>query len=197
MSSLLLSMQSDSPASAVVARSLESRRALFARSGLTGSAARRVAATLDALSRRDHWTGHDDPVFVTEVGSPIDYSKSTKAYRQARQAAGVQAVRFHDLRHTFGTHAVRNNPVTDVKEWRGHADISTTMVYVHYVPQHQAAMRLGRSPTGASTNSRRTLDQRGDRLRRPGGVTATKRTDRAVWRRQARRIPGGDGCTRR
>lgn len=105
----------------------------------------RVAAVLDALSRRSLWTGQDDPVFVTEVGTPIDYSKSTKAYRKARKAAGVQAVRFHDLRHVFGTYAVRNNPVTDVKAWMGHADLATTMVYVHYVPQHRAARRLGRA----------------------------------------------------
>ena len=35
--------------------------------------------------------------------------------------------RFHDLRHTFGTLAVRVAPVTDVKTWMGHADLSTTM----------------------------------------------------------------------
>jgi integrase len=49
---------------------------------------------------------------------------------------------YHDLRHTFGTLAVRIAPVTDVQHWMGHADIQTTMRYVHYVPQHDNAAKL-------------------------------------------------------
>jgi hypothetical protein len=49
---------------------------------------------------------------------------------------------FHDLRHTFGTLAIRVAPVTDVQHWMGHADIQTTMRYVHYVPQHDNAAKL-------------------------------------------------------
>ena len=33
-------------------------------------------------------------------------------------------------------------PLTDVKAFMGHADIQTTMVYIHHVPQHDAADRL-------------------------------------------------------
>ena len=35
-------------------------------------------------------------------------------------------------------------PLSDVKAWMGHADIQTTMRYVHYVPKTDAAQRLGR-----------------------------------------------------
>jgi hypothetical protein len=35
-------------------------------------------------------------------------------------------------------------PLSDVKAYMGHADIQTTMIYVHHVPQHDAADRLGR-----------------------------------------------------
>jgi hypothetical protein len=35
-------------------------------------------------------------------------------------------------------------PLTDVKAFMGHADIQTTMIYVHHVPQHDAADRLSR-----------------------------------------------------
>ena len=49
---------------------------------------------------------------------------------------------FHDLRHTFGTLAVRRLPVTDVQAYLGHADIATTMRYVHHVPRHDAARQL-------------------------------------------------------
>jgi hypothetical protein len=31
--------------------------------------------------------------------------------------------------------------VTDVQYWMGHADIQTTMRYVHYVPQHDNAAK--------------------------------------------------------
>ena len=53
-------------------------------------------------------------------------------------------MRLHDLRHTFGTLAVQAFPLSDVKAYMGHADIATTMIYVHHVPQHDAADRLGR-----------------------------------------------------
>ena len=35
-------------------------------------------------------------------------------------------------------------PLSDVKAYMGHADISTTMIYVHHVPQVDAADRLSR-----------------------------------------------------
>ena len=34
-------------------------------------------------------------------------------------------------------------PLSDVQAYMGHADIPTTMVYVHHTPQHAAADRLG------------------------------------------------------
>lgn len=48
----------------------------------------------------------------------------------------------YDLRHTFGTLAVRTAPLSDVQSWMGHQDIQTTMRYVHYVPRHDAAAKL-------------------------------------------------------
>ena len=56
---------------------------------------------------------------------------------------GSKRLNFHALRHTFGTLAVQAFPLTDVKAYMGHADIQTTMIYVHHVPQHDAADRLG------------------------------------------------------
>ena len=35
-------------------------------------------------------------------------------------------------------------PLSDVRAWMGHADIATTMRYVHHVPKHDAAERLSR-----------------------------------------------------
>ena len=65
--------------------------------------------------------------------------------RGARRAPASPQIRFHDLRHTFGTIAVQAFPLTDVKAFMGHADIQTTMIYIHHVPQHDAADRLTRA----------------------------------------------------
>ena len=41
--------------------------------------------------------------------------------------------------------AVQVFPLSDVKAYMGHADIATTMVCVHHVPQHDAADKLSRA----------------------------------------------------
>jgi integrase len=102
----------------------------------------RAAAVLDRLSRRERWTGEHDHVFVNALGGPVDHARLRIRFREARDQAGLKRLRFHDLRHTFGTLAVRVFPLTDVKAYMGHADIQTTMLYVHHVPQHDAAERL-------------------------------------------------------
>ena len=72
-------------------------------------------------------------------------------------------MRFHDLRHTFGTLAVRAFSLTDVKAFMGHADIQTTMIYAHHAPQHDAADKLTRLLVGRSPDpARRTVDARFD-----------------------------------
>ena len=50
---------------------------------------------------------------------------------------------FHDLRHTFGTMcAAKGIDLVKIQRWMGHADIQTTMRYLHYVPQHDDAESL-------------------------------------------------------
>jgi integrase len=61
------------------------------------------------------------------------------------ERAGLKRLRFHDLRHSFGTLAVQVFPLSDVKAYMGHADIQTTMVYVHHVPADDAAERLSQA----------------------------------------------------
>jgi integrase len=104
---------------------------------------------LDGLSRRSHFTGNDDLVFATAIGKPLDDSALRKRFYEALDAAELGELRrkpdplvFHDLRHTFGTLAVQAFPLSDVKAYMGHADIQTTMIYVHHVPRHDAAARL-------------------------------------------------------
>ncbi len=117
----------------------------------------------DGLSRREHFTDGGDLVFCSEVGTYIDESALRRRYCSALDRAGLKRLRFHDLRHTFGTLAVQAFPLSDVRAYMGHADISTTMVYVHHVPQHDAAERLGRVVAGSdelvSENVSRTVSR--------------------------------------
>jgi len=101
-----------------------------------------AARALDRLSRRERWTDEDDLVFVNPVGGHIEDSAMRRRFYDALDRAGLEQIRFHDLRHTFGTIAVQAFPLTDVKAYMGHADIQTTMIYVHHVPRHDAADRL-------------------------------------------------------
>lgn len=103
-----------------------------------------AARALDEVSRRGYLTGPDDRVFVSSTGGPLDDGDIRDAFYEALSAAGVARVRFHDLRHTFGTLAVQVWPVTDVQGYLGHARIETTMRYVHHVPKHDAAERFSK-----------------------------------------------------
>jgi len=124
---------------------------------------------LDGLSRREHFTGDDDRVFVDEAGDVLSQDRLRPRYRAALERAGLKPLRFHDLRHTFGTLAVQAFPLSDVKAYMGHADISTTMLYVHHVPQHDAADKLSALVTAAQDP---LVSGRGDR---PSGVAASRR----------------------
>jgi integrase len=103
-----------------------------------------AAKALDGLSRRERFTSDDDLVFVDEIGRYLDDWRLRNRFHDALDQAGLPRLRLHDLRHTFGTLAVQAFPLTDVKAYMGHADISTTMIYVHHVPQFDAADRLSR-----------------------------------------------------
>jgi integrase len=101
-----------------------------------------AARALDDLSRREHFTGADDRVFCNEVGDVLGQDLLRRRFKKALERAGLESLRLHDLRHSFGTLAVQVWPLTDVKAFMGHANIETTMIYVHHTPQHDAADKL-------------------------------------------------------
>ncbi len=98
-----------------------------------------VARALDGLSRRERFTGEDDLVFPGELGGPLDGSALRRRYKAALKRAGLRQLRFHDLRHTFGTRMIAKADIRRVQEWMGHADIQTTMRYLHYAPRAEDA----------------------------------------------------------
>ncbi len=82
------------------------------------------------------------PVFIGDLGGPIDQAVARKIYHRACDSAGLERYRFHDLRHTFGSIAIRTANVVEVMHWMGHSRIETTAIYLQYLPQHDAAQRL-------------------------------------------------------
>jgi len=101
-----------------------------------------VAEALDRLRRRERFTGAQDIVFCDRLGRHLGYKSLSERYKQALRDAGLRQLRFHDLRHTFGTHAIRAADPREVMEWMGHADIQTTQKYLAYKPRRDAAKRL-------------------------------------------------------
>jgi integrase len=116
-----------------------------------------AARAFDGLSVREHFTGPDDLVFCSQTGEHTEEYRMRDAFYGALTAAGLGDRRtkadpmvFHDLRHSFGSLAVEAWPLHDVQAYMGHADIQTTMIYVHHQPKTAAADALTRIVRAAS-----------------------------------------------
>ena len=125
-----------------------------------------LVALLDGLSKRDHATMADDLVLVDERGGRVNSFTMRKHLYTAIEAAGLghlregdTPIRWHDLRDTFASHAARvMRSLSDVQALCGHADIATTMRYVHYQPGAKDAELLAaafaeRDPVEAAVDS--------------------------------------------
>jgi len=98
-----------------------------------------VADALGRLGQRELFTGEDDLVFPGVAGGYLDASALSRRYKAALKRAGLRPLRFHDLRHTFGTRMIAVADIRRVQEWMGHADVATTMKYLHYVERPDEA----------------------------------------------------------
>jgi integrase len=99
--------------------------------------AQRLIAELDALHRESLWKADNDLVFANpRTGQPLDRSRILKRFKAACRRAAVKPVRFHDLRHTFGTRIAASGqvPMRTLQEWMGHRDFKTTQIYADYQP---------------------------------------------------------------
>jgi integrase len=98
-----------------------------------------VAAALARLGQRELFVSDDDLVFCGDAGGYLDGSALRRRYTAALARAGLRPLRFHDLRHTFGTRMIAKADIRRVQEWMGHADVQTTMRYLHYAPRGDEA----------------------------------------------------------
>ncbi len=93
-------------------------------------------------------------------GEPICGVGLYRRFLSAAKRAGLPRIRLHDLRHTFGTQAIRVFKVHEVQRMMGHRHITTTERYLHYAPDSEAAVKLtelwgergGGDTSGAQSN---------------------------------------------
>ena len=99
------------------------------------------------------------------------------AFEKALEKAGIKGFRFHDLRHTFASHAImRGATLREVQEVLGHSDLKMTQRYAHLSPAHlrTAVERLeGLTPVPAirtaSVLNDRVSERAGALVERGGG----------------------------
>jgi integrase len=94
----------------------------------------KVEAELRAHLRRSPFSGEDDLVFANPLsGEVLLHGPLVRRFKKALKVAGVREIRFHDLRHTFGTRiAAAGVPMRVLQEWMGHRDYRTTLIYADY-----------------------------------------------------------------
>jgi integrase len=94
----------------------------------------KVEAELRAHLRRSPFSGEDDLVFANPLsGEVLPHGPLVRRFKKALKVAGVREIRFHDLRHTFGTRiAAAGVPMRVLQEWMGHRDYRTTLIYADY-----------------------------------------------------------------
>jgi integrase len=113
-----------------------------------------AATALRRLLRRGELIGSDDYVFANRFGRRLDPSALRRRYERARDAAGLEPLRFHDLRHTYGSLLVAGGiDLPSVKAAMGHARITTTERYLHARPASELWERFTHALAASSVTA--------------------------------------------
>ena len=90
-------------------------------------------------------------MFVNRLGQRLDGSALRRRVSRAREAAELRELRFHDLRHTYGSLLVAGGiDLASVKAAMGHARLSTTERYLHARSASDLADRFTRAFGGVN-----------------------------------------------
>ena len=94
------------------------------RKGRTVPLADQPAQELARIGQRPMFTAPNDLVFCSRIGTHLDGSALRRHYKRARdivrsQAQDMPALRFHDLRHTFGTLAASSFDLVNIQASSG------------------------------------------------------------------------------
>ena len=109
----------------------------------------------------------DDLVFPGEDGKPLRARKLVESYfLPVLERAGLRRIRFHDLRHTFGSLLIEAGvPLPYVRDQMGHSSIQITAdKYVHLLPQRNVQFidRLDATTSPQQSATQTQLRRRGD-----------------------------------
>ena len=83
------------------------------------------------------WNNEYDLVFTLEDGSIYDQPRATREFKRLLAVAGLEGVRFHDLRHTYAVNAIRaGDDIKTIQGNLGHASAAFTLDrYGHFTEQ--------------------------------------------------------------
>lgn len=139
------------PNGLVPTKSHRSRRALVIPDTLVEKLRlHRALQNRERILAGDQWIDFD-LVFASRKGSPLIGTRQSLLFQRHLEAAGLPKRRFHDMRHSCGTIlAAQGVPLVEIQTILGHAEITTTMRYVHSLPesQRQAARQMDQALWG-------------------------------------------------
>ena len=124
-------------------------------------------------ARYSRGAGRDDYVFTSEEGVLLERSNfRQRVWLPAAKAAGLDGMRFHDLRHTAGTLAARTGATTkELMARLGHASPQASMIYQHAADDRDRriaegldamAAEAGLSPPEAASDESPSVTRAGD-----------------------------------
>ncbi len=91
---------------------------------------------------------NNDLVFCTEIGKPIDPKNFVRSFQSTLEKAGLDKIRFHDMRHTFSVLSLQAGvSIKAIQEALGHHTPAFTMeVYGHVNKQmkQEASEKIGK-----------------------------------------------------
>jgi integrase len=103
-----------------------------------------LAEALRQHKRETRFDQPDDYVFTTRTGTPHHAPHiGLRALKPALEKAGLQPVRWHDLRHTFASLLIAGGAnITFVSRQLGHTSSQITLgVYAHLLDREEQARR--------------------------------------------------------
>ena len=87
---------------------------------------------------------NNDYIFKNPNGVPYRPDSLTRSFKRALERHGLPQMRYHDLRHSTASILVDKGwDINSIKEWLGHADISTTAnIYAHISHRKKVSLAM-------------------------------------------------------
>ncbi len=104
-----------------------------------------AAQALARIGDREHYTHPGDYVLCNRLGRRLDPSALRRRYKAGCQTAGLRPVRLHGLRHAAGSLIARTSDPVFVRDFLGHAKLTTTDRYLAAKVRPEELERLDRA----------------------------------------------------